>query len=179
MKASCRITCEQLSCSSCSCTDGSPLNLLSVSHYWTVCRPEASIHFEQPVVNSGCLIRPVCSSHCRFCCTHVGFNAVNLPPVSAPEPRSSGAAAAGLRGSAPGVMIGDVPVGLTWSSGRLVISLTGCSRLEPVQAADRLSSAAMAPCLRPCLLLLCPAAAAQRRRRRLRDPPAVCLSVSS
>lgn len=75
-------------------------------------------------------------------------------------PRGSGGAAAGFR-----------VAGLTWSSGRLVMSLTGFSRLEPVQAVDGFSSAAMVPGLGP-------AAAAQRRRRRLRDPrtvrPSVC-----
>lgn len=62
------------------------------------------------------------------------------------------------------------PCSLTWSSGRLVKSLSGFSRLEPVQAVVGLSSAAMAPGLSP-------AAAAPRRRRRLRDPPTVGPSV--
>lgn len=89
------------------------------------------------------------------------FAARGAFPDPAP-PRSSGGFGARPRRGVDGP---------TWSSGRLVISLTGFSRLEPVQAVDGLSSAAMAPGL-------CPAAAAQRRRRRLGDPrvvrPSVC-----
>lgn len=48
------------------------------------------------------------------------------------------------RGSAARARPGPGP-GRTWSSGSLVRSLTGCRRLEPVQAVDGARSSAMAP----------------------------------